>query len=409
MRDQIVAFIQNISTRRALRTSSSYSAVLSAFESFLHASRQPWPPTRPDLEAFLGRRTQDERCRAPATYNQELAALRAFAKFATTTFGWPEDPTRGIRFLREPPHDPAVLTAFEVRRLFVVAAGFKDARRAGALAIIAVLSQVGLRVHELVALDVDQIDVASATLVGVHGKGGTVHDMPLNAPTIALLSVWLADRERTAGAGERALFVSSRGTRISIRTVERLLEKLRAAIGTAKHITPHTLRHSCATLALRFGSDLSTVADLLRHSDVNTTRRYLHLVDERRREAVGRLATTIPASVLPPSCEIRGFPGIDAAQRKDLDAQQGLDDNPPLSDSARPLFKPGPTDAAWRSATSGCLRIPSTTMTMAGWLTYGFRAASLPPSEPGPQTAIVNIGMEAGRGKWSIATLQYCF
>ncbi|MDD2786013.1 MAG: tyrosine-type recombinase/integrase [Patescibacteria group bacterium] len=80
---------------------------------------------------------------------------------------------------------------------------------------------------------------------------------------------------------------------------QRLIEQLRGAIGTAKRITPHTLRHTTATLALTMGSDLSTVADLLRHSDLNTTRRYLHLVDERRREAVRRLGSCVPQEILP--------------------------------------------------------------------------------------------------------------
>jgi hypothetical protein len=70
-------------------------------------------------------------------------------------------------------------------------------------------------------------------------------------------------------------------------------------MGSAKHITPHTLRHTAATLTLTAGTDLSTVAELLRHSDVNTTRRYLHLVDTRRREAVRRLEGTVPAAILP--------------------------------------------------------------------------------------------------------------
>ena len=69
-------------------------------------------------------------------------------------------------------------------------------------------------------------------------------------------------------------------------------------MGSAKQITPHTFRHSAATLALSLGSDLSTVAELLRHLDLNTTRKYVHLVDERRREAVRRLAVAIPPEIL---------------------------------------------------------------------------------------------------------------
>jgi site-specific recombinase XerD len=65
-------------------------------------------------------------------------------------------------------------------------------------------------------------------------------------------------------------------------------------MGSAKAVTPHTLRHTAATLAITLGTDISTVAALLRHSDLNTTRRYVHLVDAQRRVAVRRLATGIP-------------------------------------------------------------------------------------------------------------------
>jgi transcriptional regulator of met regulon len=161
--------------------------------------------------------------------------------------------------------------------------------------------------------------------VSVHGKGDTVHDLPLNTPTIALVSSWLADRSKVGREGETALFVSSRGSRISIRAVQRLVERLRQKTGSAKHITPHTLRHSAATLALTLGTDLSTVADLLRHSDLNTTRRYLHLVDERRREAVRKLAVAIPPDIVA-SATLHAF-GTDAAP--------GLDAEPPRPDAPR--------------------------------------------------------------------------
>src|SRR5581483_2794029 len=129
--------------------------------------------------------------RSASTRNQELAALRAFAKLAGREGRWPTNPTDGVPFVREAPRDPAVLTAPEVRRLFL--AGAQEPAgpaRARNLAALAVLAQIGLRVHELVGLDVAQLDLASGTVVGVKGKGGTVHDLPLNAPTVALLTAW---------------------------------------------------------------------------------------------------------------------------------------------------------------------------------------------------------------------------
>lgn len=225
--------------------------------------------------------------------------MRALAGVAVRESSWVSDPTVGIPFAREPRRDPAVLTAGELRRVFEAAGTLPEAKRHETLAILALLSQGGLRVHELVALDVRQVDLVSATLVGVAGKGDTIADVPMNRETVALVSAWLDVRARVARDHEPALFVSSRGSRLSSRSVQRLVARLRNATGTAKRVTPHTFRHTAATLALTLGCDLATVGDVLRHADLNTTRRYIHLVDERRRDAVRRLGGVIPRAVLP--------------------------------------------------------------------------------------------------------------
>jgi integrase/recombinase XerC len=306
MRDTLPAFLRQLQgDLRSSRTVETYGAILASFAAAHQEIAPDAAPTRQEVESFLGRPRVDGGRRSPAGRNQELAALRSFSKFATRDLGWPTNPTDGIPFVREAPRDPAVLTAPELRRFFAVAAETNDPwERSRNLALLAVLSQAGLRVHELVALELAQLDLGSATLVGVRGKGGTVHDLPLNAPTLALLTTWIAERHEFARAAETALFLSSRGTRLSIRGAQHLVFRLRQAMGSAKKISPHTFRHSAATLALTTGADLSTVAELLRHSDLNTTRRYLHLVDERRREAVRRLAIAIPLELVPSTATI---------------------------------------------------------------------------------------------------------
>lgn len=261
MRDSLPAFVRHLATHRSPRTIATYAAIVTAFDD---ATGGVASPARADVEAFLARPRHDGCVRAPSTRNQELAALRAFVKFALRDLGWTTNPTDGVPFAREAPRDPPVLSMFELRRLFSCAASGEPSgtARARTLAILGVLSQTGLRVHELVALDVGQIDTASVTLVGVCGKGGTVHDLPLNAPTVTLIASWLAERATVAQNDEPALFVSREGHRLSIRSVQRLVAQLRESVGSAKRITPHTFRHTTATLALTLGADLSTVADL---------------------------------------------------------------------------------------------------------------------------------------------------
>lgn len=330
MRDHLPAFVRHLLADRHLpRTVKTYGAILTSFAT-LHPAIDI--PTRALVEVFLARPRRDGAQRASTSRNQELAALRSFVAFARGELGWITNPTDGIPFVREAPHDPAVLTATELRQLFETAAkSTRPWERARNLALLAVLSQAGLRVHEAVGLDVQQIDLASATLVAVRGKGGSIHDLPLNAPAVALLGAWIA--ERGFEEGERALFLSQRGARLSIRAVESLIARLRKRMGSPKHITPHTLRHTAATLTLTAGTDLSTVAELLRHSDVNTTRRYLHLVDTRRREAVRRLENTVPATILPIPLSAATHPpptvpeareGPDSTGSFDLDDQHGL-------------------------------------------------------------------------------------
>ena len=329
MQPKTEAFSAHLRDRRSPRTVRTYAAVLEEFLTFLHEGglRNGEPAVR-DIESFLARPLKDGSRRSAATRNQELAALRAYSTFARREKLWRNDPTEGVPFVREPPHDPPVLSVFELRRLFFVASEIgNEFRRVRALAILALLSQLGLRVHELVALDLDQVDLQSATLLAVHGKGGTVHDLPLNAPTAALLIKWISVRKGIAEDDETALFVSSRGGRLSIRSVEHLISNLRIRMGTSKHVTPHTLRHSAATLALTMGVDVSTVAEILRHSDLNTTRGYLGLVDARRRDAIQKLAIAIPPALVPvPPLEDGTVPRACESGENRLDDQHGLDE-----------------------------------------------------------------------------------
>lgn len=328
MRDHLDAFARHLAAgHAAARTIKTYVAVISSLAGALPEPSHP--PTKAQIEAFLGRRRLDGTLRAASTRNQEFAAVRAFVLFARDELGWTVDPAKGIDFVREPRRVPTVLSAPELSSLFEAATrASRPHVRARDLALLAVLSQAALRVHEAVALDLDQVDLATGTLLSLRGKGGTVSDLPLNRPAIDLLRGCIAERE--APEGERALFLSGRGTRLSIRAVEALLQRLRRAMGTAKRITPHTLRHTAATLTLTAGTDLATVGELLRHSDLNTTRVYLHLVDTRRREAVRRLEGTVPATVLPTAKSTLSAPpnGDLPKPLEPLDSQRklGLDD-----------------------------------------------------------------------------------
>lgn len=292
--DALDRFLAQLRSKRSPRTVKTYGAVVASFQAFL--ATPDGRPSVDDIEAFLARR---DRKPSVSMRNVELAALRAFGDFAVRHLRWRRNPAKEVPFERVPDTSPVVLDKGELRQLFLTAGDLAEPRRSRALAIVAVLSQVGLRVHEMVALDVWQVDLTTSTLLSVKGKGDTRHNLPLNVPARALLRTWLQRRESLVEPAERALIVSQRGRRLSIRSVERELQELRELMGTRKQVSPHSLRHTAGTQALMEGSDLATVAELLRHVRLETTRKYLHFVDTRRRDAVAKLSSGVPIEVLP--------------------------------------------------------------------------------------------------------------
>lgn len=336
MRSLIRDFEAKLHSNRSPRTAATYRRIAGRFLTYLGRRL----PDRREVEGFLATVGPHGAPPAAGTRNQALAAVRSLGRHGVAVGIVPSDPTEGIPFLREPPRDPAVLSIPEVHRMFrALEAVSPPPLRVRDRAILALLFTLGLRVHELVGLDVNQVDAESATVISVRGKGGTVHDLPLEPGTLALVQTWLGQRGAFAKRREPALFVSRRGTRLSIRSVERLFQLLRVATGTKKRVTPHTARHSAATLALMRGADVSAVGELLRHADLNTTRRYLHLVDTRRRQVVGLLAATIPADLVPaPQVELR--PEIRSVDRSERESQGRTGEN-------SRILEPGEASKAW--------------------------------------------------------------
>ena len=158
-------------------------------------------------------------------------------------------------------------------------------------AVLELLYSSGLRVSELVALDLGGIDMAQGT-VRVRGKGDKERIVPVGVPALEALRVWeeqgrpvLADRGK-GGSPQRALFLGVRGGRLGDRAVRTLVDRYAARAGIARHISPHTLRHSAATHLVEGGADLRSVQDFLGHSSLATTQIYTHVSAERLRSTV---------------------------------------------------------------------------------------------------------------------------
>lgn len=144
-------------------------------------------------------------------------------------------------------------------------------------ALMELVYSSGLRLAEVISLDIDTIDFRDGSLV-VTGKGGKTRHLPVGAPALAAVRAWLKARALLVkDVQEKALFVSQHGARIQARSVQSRLSKAARERGLGQHLHPHMLRHSFATHMLEASGDLRAVQELLGHANLSTTQVYTHL------------------------------------------------------------------------------------------------------------------------------------
>ncbi len=144
-------------------------------------------------------------------------------------------------------------------------------------AILELVYSSGLRLSELVGLDITHLDLRQQNLRVEHGKGDKSRDLPIGRYAIKAIQDWLKQRKLIVKDGEHALFISQRGNRISTRSVQDRFAKIGAQQGLRQRLHPHMLRHSFASHMLESSGDLRAVQELLGHSDISTTQIYTHL------------------------------------------------------------------------------------------------------------------------------------
>jgi len=143
-------------------------------------------------------------------------------------------------------------------------------------AMLELMYSSGLRLSELVALNMDEVDLDDA-IVGVTGKGNKRRYVPIGRYAVDALNRWLQIRGGLASSEENALFVSRRGKRLGARAVQERLRQWAIRQGLPTHVHPHMLRHSFASHLLESSGDLRAVQELLGHADIRTTQVYTHL------------------------------------------------------------------------------------------------------------------------------------
>ncbi len=218
-----------------------------------------------------------------ASVARKLSALRTFFRFLKRENIVATDPITGISSPKIGKTIPVFLTVDEVFQL-VEEPGAKDRFMLRDRAILELLYSTGIRVAELVSRNITDLDFTTEVL-SVRGKGSKERLVPVGRPAREAVFAWLAQREklmqdrakRGRDVERKALFLNGRGSRLTVRSVERLVRFYGERSGIAQAITPHALRHSFATHLLEMGADLRSVQELLGHSSLSSTQRYTHL------------------------------------------------------------------------------------------------------------------------------------
>ncbi|MBU1320581.1 MAG: tyrosine-type recombinase/integrase [candidate division Zixibacteria bacterium] len=239
--------------------------------------------TSPDMtRACSGRK------RSPASMHRFKAAVRSFFSWAEQSGIVSENPAVSLRLRRLPRTPPRFLTEAEKKRLLKELRGKSSLLAQRDRLIIELFLGTGIRLHELVSLDIEDIDLDSKHL-RVRAKGSVPQVKFLKTNLRFLLRAFLIKRRRLGDGERHALFISNRGERLCERQVARRVIYWLKAAGIDKKLTPHSLRHTFATHLYSRTGDILVVQRALGHRDLSTTQIYTHLVDGALEEALERL------------------------------------------------------------------------------------------------------------------------
>jgi integrase/recombinase XerC len=211
---------------------------------------------------------------APRSIQRRLSAVRSFFEFLMREGCCPNNPARDVRAPKSKRRLPATLDADQMGRLLEFRVD--DTLSVRDKAIMELFYSSGLRLSELVGLDVAALDLKDRT-VRVDGKGGKTRILPIGRMAVAALQQWLRERATLPKRDGMAVFVGRGGRRLTPRAIQLRVNTWARRMGLNMHVHPHMFRHSFATHLLESSSDLRGVQELLGHADIATTQVYTHL------------------------------------------------------------------------------------------------------------------------------------
>ncbi len=264
----------------SLHTVDGYQRDLKEFFSFISKDSSAHEITADDVRGFV---VSLHGKNSAATVGRKLSALRTFFRFLIKQKKLEIDPMAGITSPQTGSSIPTFLTIDETFALLEEPKD-EDTYFLRDRALLELLYSTGMRVSELVSRDFNDLDFTEEVL-RVSGKGKKERLVPVGRQALEAVSSWLPSRlgliaasvKRGKEPARDAMFLSGRGTRLTSRSVERIVKQYGERAGILQVVTPHALRHSFATHLLEMGADLRAVQELLGHVSLSTTQRYTHL------------------------------------------------------------------------------------------------------------------------------------
>jgi integrase/recombinase XerC len=210
--------------------------------------------------------------------NRKVSSLRAFYKYLLRKGIIKSNPAQGVQTPKMEKYMPVFLSVDEVFELLNASQGNNSASGLRDQAMLELFYSSGLRLAELAGLDTEDVNF-NAALVKLRGKGKKERIVPVGAPALEAIRGYLSAtedlrKEHSADLFSGALFLNTRGKRITTRSIARIVDTATVKSGIGRKISPHALRHSFATHLLSAGADLRSIQEMLGHESLSTTQKY---------------------------------------------------------------------------------------------------------------------------------------
>ncbi len=292
MDTQVKHFLTFMSVEKgsAANTISAYRNDLEQVRQFVHTTcsngtQAEWCDVNPAVLQGYVQHLRDKDY-ADATVARKVAAVKSFFNYLTAEGLVPSDPTESLSSPRVGKTLPKALTVREVDELLEQPRKRSTPEAKRDKAMLELLYATGMRVSELVSLDLDSIELhQNKATVRCKGKGGKERLIPIHDQAVHALRIYLQEArpELARSRREKALFINRRGERLTRQGFWLILKNYARQAQISSDVTPHTLRHSFATHMLRGGAPLRSVQELLGHANISTTQVYTQLTNDHVR------------------------------------------------------------------------------------------------------------------------------